>query len=239
MIVHRCPQRTHEWRKLRESCLVTASEAGAFLINNDQRSRGAREKRIVRFLTQDAYRYGDARLLEIREKEQRALDYNLAIQRGNAFEDQAREAFEKRAGVIINPVGLITTDDGLFGGSPDGLIGEAAGYEAKVPLPETHRLYILEHHRTGQMIEEYLHQVHFNLAVSERETWWFHSHSVKAPEDCPAPWIEDPALVIEVRRNKVTDQILAGMEVMRREFEMIRDILASKKEEPHREGAAA
>jgi hypothetical protein len=215
------PQKSPEWHAIREKCMVTASDAGPWLVKDDKTSKAAREKRILKFLCRDCYRYGDARLLEIRERESKSLDFNLAVQRGNAFEDQAISAISRIIGKDIDPVGFISTDDGLFGASPDGLVGLIAGVECKVPLPETHLSYILEHMATGEMIGDYLYQVHFNMAVSGRDVWHFYSHSVERQDDAPE-WIEHPPLHIEVRANEITSSIVTGMVRMKSEFESIR-----------------
>lgn len=226
MILHQCEQRGEEWRGLREQCLVTASDAGPWLIKDDKTSKTAREKRILKFLSRDCYRYGDARLLEIREKESKALDWNLAVQRGNAFEGEAITALTRIIGQPIQSVGIITTDDGFYGASPDGLVGDDSGCEVKVPLPETHLAYLLENLATGEMVGDYLHQVHFNMAVSGRDVWHFYSHSVERQHEDAPEWIEQPPLYVEVRANDITAQMVTGMVRMKSEFETIRGKLA-------------
>jgi len=145
MKIYHCPQGSQEWHELRAKCLLTASTAGPFLVKNDQKSKDAREKRILKFLSQDCYVYGDAWLLELREKESKSLDYNIAVQRGNAYEAEAIACFSNITGKKVESAGILTTDDGLFGASPDGLIGDDEGLECKVPIPETHKSYLLEH----------------------------------------------------------------------------------------------
>ena len=221
-----CPQKSMEWHAIRSKCLVTASDAGPYLIKNDKVSVTARRKRILQFLCADCYRYGDPFLTDIKAKEQKNMEYNIPVQRGNHYEEQAIESLARIIGKEITPVGIITTDDGLFGASADGLIGDDSGNECKVPLPETHLSYLLEHAETGEMISDYLYQVHFNLAISGRKTWHFYSHSVKRSEDAPE-WVEHPPLHIEVHRDKFTDQLIEGMDAMRQEFHVIRRKLAA------------
>jgi YqaJ-like viral recombinase domain len=211
------PQNSPEWLEIRSKCLVTASDAGPYLFKKDKTSANARQKRILNFLCSDCYRYGDAFLLSIKDKEQRNMAFNLAIQRGNHYEQEALGSLSSIIGQEINPVGIITTDDGLFGASPDGLIGNDAGCEVKVPLPETHLSYILEHMETGEMINEYLYQVHFNLAISGRDVWHFYSHSVRRNDEAP-DWVEHPPLHIQAHRNNITESILEGMEIMRNKY---------------------
>lgn len=226
MIVHRFPQRSAEWYAARAGCLLTASDAGAFLLGTDKRSRDARRRRILQHLCRECYTGGDAMLLEIAEKERKALDWNLPVQRGNTFEGAALEVLASIIGQPIEEVGLITTDDGLFGASTDGLIGETAIAETKVPLPETHLGYLLDHRATGAMVPDYLHQVHFGLAISGRETCHFYSHPVPYL-DAAGVERQHPILHIVVRRDAFTESLVRGMEDFRREYLQVRGDLAA------------
>ena len=88
-------------------------------------------------------------------------------------EAEARTLFEMARGVEVRQVGLIYKDEWkLCHCSPDGLIGDNAGFEVKNPLSKTHIRYLL----AGKLPTDYFCQVQFSLYVSERETWWFMSH---------------------------------------------------------------
>lgn len=54
-----------------------------------------------------------------------------AMRRGHELEADARMEHEMQTGLIVQEAGFITTDDGLFGASADGLIGEDGGAEYK------------------------------------------------------------------------------------------------------------
>ncbi len=54
-----------------------------------------------------------------------------AMRRGHELEPDARMEHEMQTGLIVQEAGFITTDDGLFGASADGLIGEDGGAEYK------------------------------------------------------------------------------------------------------------
>ena len=54
-----------------------------------------------------------------------------AMRRGRELEPDARRAHEIRAGVMVEPCGLVLTDDRLFGASADGLIDDDGGSEYK------------------------------------------------------------------------------------------------------------
>jgi hypothetical protein len=67
-----------------------------------------------------------------------------AMERGHRMEPKAREEHEVQAGVLVDTVGFVTTDDGVFGGSLDGEIGPdgASEYKAFV-APEKLRAIII------------------------------------------------------------------------------------------------
>lgn len=218
-------QGSDDWHDIREAALVTASDAGEWIYENDKRSIAARQKRIAQYLQREAYSGGDPDLLAIRDKKRRALDRDLAVQRGIKFEDEAMAEFEKLTGLETERVGVATTDDDLFVASPDRLIvGADEGVEGKVPLPETHLGYLIDNHRIGGMIDEYLHQVHFSLAVTGFDLWHFVSYA--PPYRKAGKLVREPILHIRVQPGHITDKIRRGMAVMRAELARQRAILA-------------
>lgn len=56
---------------------------------------------------------------------------NAAMKTGQVQEPEARMAYEAHTGNLVQEVGFITTDDGLFGLSPDGLIDADGVLEVK------------------------------------------------------------------------------------------------------------
>jgi hypothetical protein len=56
---------------------------------------------------------------------------NAAMRKGTEEEPKARIAYETETGYTVKEVGFITTDDGLFGLSPDGLIDDDGVLEIK------------------------------------------------------------------------------------------------------------
>jgi exodeoxyribonuclease (lambda-induced) len=56
---------------------------------------------------------------------------NAAMRKGTEEEPKARIAYETETGNTVKEVGFITTDDGLFGLSPDGLIDDDGVLEIK------------------------------------------------------------------------------------------------------------
>ena len=92
---------------------------------------------------------------------------------GSLLENEALPWFIFDRGVDVQRVGFCTTDDGLAGCSPDGLIGEEGGIEIKCPQPEAHLRYLMD----GKLPKDYAAQVHGSLYVTGRKWWWFLSYS--------------------------------------------------------------
>jgi putative phage-type endonuclease len=182
--IHRIPQRTPEWFALRRGVL-TASRVGAWLLKSDATSMKARENAICELI---------AELAECDEEPDRFE--NWAMKRGTAYEPDAVAAFEQATGKKVTDVGFCMSKHGLFGCSPDGLIEEdGSGLEGKVPIPKSHIAY----RRAGVLPNEYLHQVHFSMAVTGARLWHFQSWN---------PGLAN--LRIEVKRDDFTEKLLAA-----------------------------
>ena len=92
-----------------------------------------------------------------------------AMRRGNELEPEARAAHEARIEMLITPTGLVTTDDGLFGASADGLINDDGGSEYKCLVsPERIRSIIIDHD-----LEQFTDQIQGCLWLTGRK-WWHH-----------------------------------------------------------------
>lgn len=131
----------------------------------------------------------------VRPGEQVSWGGNEHTERGVELEAQARKWFELRTGYSVGEVGLILTDDGRAGCSPDGVVlGKVlskplAGLEIKAPDGKTHVEYMLG----GVLPDEYRQQVHGSMAVSGLDKWWFLSY-------CPGY----KPFLIEVKRDSYT-----------------------------------
>ncbi|HOW46092.1 MAG TPA: YqaJ viral recombinase family protein [Rubrivivax sp.] len=78
-----------------------------------------------------------------------------ATERGHEQEAYARMRYEARFGVIVDEIGLCKTDDGLFGASFDGTVGDDGAIEVKTPLNPLKAIRIIQ---TGD-VSEYMTQV--------------------------------------------------------------------------------
>jgi len=116
---------------------------------------------------------------------------------GIIMEAEARCAYElEYATQAVTEVGFILHDSGLYGGSPDALVGDTGGVEIKVPKGETHVGYT----RAGVLPPEYRLQVHGYLAVTGRAWWDFFSYSRYFP-----------AFLVRVNRDEFTVRLEAEL----------------------------
>lgn len=74
------------------------------------------------------------------------------MRRGHELEPMARMEHEMRTGLIVQRAGFVTTDDGVFGASADGLIGEDGVSEYKCFLaPDKLRAFHIDNDASGIM----------------------------------------------------------------------------------------
>ena len=88
------------------------------------------------------------------------------MERGTDMEAEARAYYEFERGVQVRQVGFLLSDDGRFGGSPDGLVGDSGLVEIKVPSLPVHVGYLLD---PSALEAEYRGQCQALMMVSGRE----------------------------------------------------------------------
>ncbi len=96
----------------------------------------------------------------------------FSIEQGTIVESEARPFFELETDQRVQEVGFIASDDGLFGCSPDGLIGDDNGLEIKCPSAQVHVKYLVN----GGLPKEYAAQVHGSMYATDRPKWTFLSY---------------------------------------------------------------
>lgn len=89
-----------------------------------------------------------------------------AMEHGTATEPDARRWYSVERDVDVRQVGFCMSDDGRYGCSPDGLVGDDGALELKCPQPKTQAKYILKGYDC--LPTEYKPQVHGHLIVTER-----------------------------------------------------------------------
>ena len=119
-----------------------------------------------------------------------------AMQTGIEREDEARIAFEKATGIVVETVGFVECDHWM-GISPDGLIGDDGGFEVKCPDLVTHDDYI----EAGTLPSAYKWQIHGSMMATGRKYWYFVSYH---PDARP----EDRLFILKVERDeKICDDL--------------------------------
>lgn len=101
---------------------------------------------------------------------------SFAMDQGNILEDIGIPWYEFETGEQIERVGLVTTDDGRIGCSPDGLLPDG-GIELKCPERPNHVRYLLG----GKLPSDYKPQVQGCMFVTGREWWKFVSFNRNFP----------------------------------------------------------
>ena len=106
-----------------------------------------------------------------------AAGASWAMQRGKAMEHFAIQQYSFANDVDVRRVGLVTTDDGRIGASPDGLvIGAGGGLEIKCCLDENHMGLFID--GPG---DDYRQQVQGNLAICELAWWDLYAYHPELP----------------------------------------------------------
>lgn len=119
------------------------------------------------------------------------------MEQGIRLEAEARCCYElEHAKLPLSEVGFVLHDSGLFGGSPDALVGDEGGVEIKCPMLSTHIGYV----REGVLPAAYKLQVHGSLVVTGRPWWDFFSYARHAAPFC-----------IRVHRDEFTAKLEAEL----------------------------
>lgn len=130
------------------------------------------------------------------------------MEQGRILEEEARPWLELELEMAVQSVGLITTDDGRAGCSPDGVVMEPAGtfgIEIKCPQPTAHVKYLL----SGEVPHEYLAQVHGGMYVTGFDSWKFLSYRRNFPK-----------LLLAVERDEeIQEQIGEALGTFMEQFE--------------------
>ena len=160
MIIIECEQGSEGWHAARAGC-ITASMFG------DARAKlksGEKKGRPTSAALDYAFR------LAVERISGQPLDEGFStwqMKRGKELEPHARLEHELATGLIVHRAGFITTDDGIFGASADGLIGEDGGSEYKCFLaPEKLRAFHIDNDASSIM-----DQVQGCMWISGRK-WW-------------------------------------------------------------------
>jgi len=156
MIIHNCEQGTDEWHLLRAG-IPTASEYSKLIT-----STGSASKQLVEYATQlaaDAYA----------GKPLDRFEGNGYTERGKELESMARDWYSLTTDNEVTEVGFCTDDDGTYGASPDGLVGEDGAVEFKCLIAKNHVKALLYYQKHGRCPTDYVPQTQGQLFVCERQ----------------------------------------------------------------------
>lgn len=111
-----------------------------------------------------------------------------AAERGKLLEPLAIQQYSFTNDVEVRRVGLVTTDDGRIGCSPDGLIvGAKGGLEVKCTLDEKHMSIFFD--GPG---DDYKQQVQASLAIAELDWWDLYAYHPELPPRTIRTYRDEP-----------------------------------------------
>ena len=134
------------------------------------------------------------------------------IERGKELEPEAVKMYEFEQDVTTSPVGIILSDDGRYGASPDRLVGDAGLAEIKCPAPHTHVGYMLDGFGT-----DYTYQVQGQMLVDESREWVDrYSYSPEMPPHGERTYRDKPYIaVLKDAVERFCDDLDAAVERLR------------------------
>lgn len=103
--------------------------------------------------------------------------FSQAMERGTLLETRAIPMYELMSGKKAQRVGLCLTDDGRVGASPDALLGDDSGIEAKCCEGHTHVEYLIG----GCVPPDHVAQVQGCMWVTGRPRWVFLAYNPYLP----------------------------------------------------------
>ncbi|MGE1156573.1 lambda exonuclease family protein [Pseudomonas kitaguniensis] len=160
MIIVNCAQGSEEWHQERAGVITASmfSDARAKLKSGPNKGEPTAKAQDYAFR------------LAVERISGKPLDGGFEtwqMRRGHELEPQARMEHEAQTGLIVTQVGLVKTDDGAFGASADGFIGEDGGSEYKCFLaPEKLRSFHIDNDAS-----EIMDQVQGCMWITGRK-WW-------------------------------------------------------------------
>lgn len=136
--------------------------------------------------------------------------YGSAIDWGNHYESFAIEAYERRRMVEVHSQQVFQRhpEHQWVGGTPDGLVGESGGMDAKCPYNITnHMMNLLK----NEQLSDYLYQFQGYMWITGRQWWDFVSYDPRY----------DEALRLHVHRVERDDELIKEIDLRYRKFEEI------------------
>jgi hypothetical protein len=160
MKIYQCSQGSPEWHASRAGCIT----ASMFETARAKLKTGANKGQPTAAALDYAFK------LAVERISGEPLDQGFetwSMRRGHELEPDARMEHEMQTGLIVQEAGFVTTDDGAFGCSADGLVGEDGGAEYKCFVaPEKLRSFHIDNDAS-----DVFDQVQGCMWVTGRK-WW-------------------------------------------------------------------
>jgi len=185
-------QQNEEWRKLRLGCATGSGFAHVL----------AKGKGNDEATTRRNYRTRLALEILTGVPEHDDLTYKKDIALGIEREPLARQRFEEETGHLVEEVAFVKLDAMPVGCSPDGLIGDDAGFEVKCPSKAVHFEYLS---LTNTPPSVYVAQVQGCMMVTGRSHWYFASFNPEFPPELQLHWFRVERDDLYIKR--LTDEL--------------------------------
>ena len=165
MVIHEVSQKTLDWARLHIG-IPTASALGNLVTPEFKIREGEMWRTYLYTKVAEAWR--EEPLMEIS---------SFSVEQGEILECEALSFFALETNQAVREVGFITTDDGGFGCSPDGLLEGEHGLEIKCPSAHVHVKYLLD----GKLPKDYAPQVYGSMYATGFPQWTFMSYRRNFP----------------------------------------------------------
>lgn len=208
MILINCAQGSAEWHQARAGCIT----ASMFETARAKLKSGSNKGQPTAAALDYAFR------LAVERISGEPLDGGFEtwqMKRGHELEPEARMEHELQSGLIVQTAGFVTTDDGAFGASADGLINDDGGSEYKCFVsPEKVRAFHIDNDASG-----IIDQVQGCMWITGRKWWHIGMY-------CPA--LEAAGKQLWWRQFERDDNYIEQMEAELWEFKLLVDQYEAK-----------
>lgn len=208
-----CAQGTREWKEARAG-VITASR---FRDATETTKKGEPTAKAISYRAQVA-------IERISGEPSDEGFVTWQMRRGTELEPDARQMYEVRAGAFVTEAGVAITEDGKFGYSTDGLVGDDGLIEIKCVASPEKIVNII----TTEDLSEYIHQIQGGMWITGRKWCDFVLYT---------PQLRSVGNELFTRRIERDDDFIEAMEQRLMDFERDVSRIESRLRVPHRKAA--
>lgn len=180
------PQRSEAWHEMRRG--IPTGSRFDMILTPAKGEPSKSQDRLIDILIAESILPPQEGVIQVTTAE---MEYGMKL------EAEARCFYEMEyAKEPVTETGFTLAACGLFGGSPDALVGDEGGVEIKCPAAVTH----IGYYRAGVLPTEYKCQVHGYMIVTGRKWWSFLSYARHFPP-----------FHLVVKRDDFTDKLEAEL----------------------------